>query len=288
MTEPQSALSKAARDALGGGLPGAAAMAVQVTTLMWLRTTVNYQYRYGTNMRTAMRTLYAQGGIPRFYAGYTAAIIQAPLSRFGDTAANAGMMAFFDARPETAGIPLPIKTAAASMCAASMRIALMPVDTIKTMLQVEGSAHGIHALRTKLAANGLGVLFHGSLGAAAATLAGHYPWFLTYNFLGSRIPEPTPSSPNVRALHLARAAGIGFCASLISDTVSNSLRIIKTTRQTAKTPITYRQAAAHVIEADGWRGLFGRGLRTKILSNGVQGLMFSVLWRLGQDAYNRK
>ncbi len=29
--------------ALGGGLPGASAMAVQVLSLMWLRTTVNYQ-----------------------------------------------------------------------------------------------------------------------------------------------------------------------------------------------------------------------------------------------------
>jgi hypothetical protein len=39
-----------------------------------------------------------------------------------------------------------------------------------------------------------------------------------------------------------------------------------------------------VIEKDGLGGLFGRGLRTKILANAVQGIMFSVLWRLGQDA----
>ena len=29
--------------ALGGGIPGACAMGVQVLSLMWLRTTVNYQ-----------------------------------------------------------------------------------------------------------------------------------------------------------------------------------------------------------------------------------------------------
>ena len=28
--------------------------------------------------------------------------------------------------------------------------------------------------------------------------------------------------------------------------------------------------------------------KTKILSNGLQGLMFSVLWRIGQDMYNKK
>ncbi len=38
-----------------------------------------------------------------------------------------------------------------------------------------------------------------------------------------------------------------------------------------------------VIKKDGITGLFGRGLKTKILSNGLQGLMFTVLWRMGQD-----
>ena len=35
-------------------------------------------------------------------------------------------------------------------------------------------------------------------------------------------------------------------------------------------------------------GLFGRGLKTKILANGLQGLMFSVLWRLGQDFLKKR
>ncbi|KIY97077.1 hypothetical protein MNEG_10883 [Monoraphidium neglectum] len=38
-----------------------------------------------------------------------------------------------------------------------------------------------------------------------------------------------------------------------------------------------------IIEKDGLGGLFGRGLRTKIIANAIQGVMFSVLWRLGQD-----
>lgn len=60
-------LKKAAARSLGGGLPGAAAMGVQVLSLMWLRTTVNYQYRYGMTTGQALRTLYKEGGIPRFY-----------------------------------------------------------------------------------------------------------------------------------------------------------------------------------------------------------------------------
>lgn len=51
------------------GIPGAAAMGLQVCSLMWMRTIMNYQYRHGTTTREAARTLYAQGGIARFYRG---------------------------------------------------------------------------------------------------------------------------------------------------------------------------------------------------------------------------
>ena len=37
----------------------------------------------------ALAALYAQGGIARFYQGMSAALLQAPLSRFGDTGACA-------------------------------------------------------------------------------------------------------------------------------------------------------------------------------------------------------
>ena len=52
--------------------------------------------------------------------------------------------------------------------------------------------------------------------------------------------------------------------------------------------ITYRQAFTEVVAKDGMQGLFLRGLSTKILSNGVQGMFFSVLWRMGQDYMDKK
>lgn len=69
----------------------------------------------------------------------------------------------------------------------------------------------------------------------------------------------------------------------MSDTCSNSIRVIKTAKQTVTTPMSYPEVVKMVIEKDGLGGLFGRGLRTKILANAVQGIMFSVLWRVGQD-----
>ena len=47
-------MRKAGKRALGGGIPGAAAMGIQVLSLMWLRTTVNYQYRYGMSTTQAL------------------------------------------------------------------------------------------------------------------------------------------------------------------------------------------------------------------------------------------
>ena len=43
-----------------------------------------------------------------------------------------------------------------------------------------------------------------------------------------------------------------------------------------------------MLEKEGVLGLMGRGLKTKILSNGLQGLLFTVLWRLGQDMWNKR
>ena len=90
-------LAKAARSALGGGIPGAIAMVLQVLLLMWLRTTVNYQMVKGMGTLAAMRHLYAEGGVPRFYQGLWIALLSAPLARFGDTAANEGALALLEA-----------------------------------------------------------------------------------------------------------------------------------------------------------------------------------------------
>ena len=58
--------------------------------------------------------------------------------------------------------------------------------------------------------------------------------------------------------------------------------------RTSTEPIGYLQALKMVIEKDGVAGLFFRGLMTKIISNGCQGILFNVLWRMGQDELARR
>ena len=113
----------------------------------------------------------------------------------------------------------------------------------------------------------------------------------TYNFLNEKIPDV--SSTDDLLLSLVRSAFLGLCASCVSDVCSNSLRVVKTTKQTANlgakdgmegTPasLSYPEIVTQIIEKDGVVGLFGRGLQTRLLTNAIQGATFSVLWKYFQ------
>ena len=56
------------------------------------------------------------------------------MSRFGDTAANAGVLALLENSETAADWPIGVKTIFASVGAALFRIILMPVDTLKTTM----------------------------------------------------------------------------------------------------------------------------------------------------------
>jgi len=160
----------------------------------------------------------------------------------------------------------------------------MPVDTVKTIMQVEGQ-DGFKFLVSKMRASGPTVLFHGAIGASVATFVGHFPWFFTFNYLSEHLPRPAKDDMWGK---LGRNAFIGFVSSAISDTVSNSLRVIKTTKQTYERAISYRQAVRSVVEKDGIQGLFGRGLKTRIVANGLQGMLFTVIWKGLEDTWNAR
>lgn len=105
------------------GLAGALAMVLQVLTLMPLRTVMNFQYRYGGTMVSSIKTLWADRGFARFYDGLGPALFQGPISRFGDTAANAGILALLASNPFLNRLPSPMKTAFASVAGALFRCA---------------------------------------------------------------------------------------------------------------------------------------------------------------------
>lgn len=110
---------------------------------------MNYQYRYGMSTASAFNALNADGGYPRFYQGLPAALIQAPISRFGDMAANAGILALLESNPRTRQLPALVMTMFITMTAAGFRMVITPIDTIKTTLQTKGKG-GIQLLRDRV------------------------------------------------------------------------------------------------------------------------------------------
>lgn len=144
-------------------------------------------------------------------------------------------------------------------------------DTVKTTMQVTGKFSNVVS---KVKVEGVPALYHGSLAAASATFVGHYPWFFTYNLLSEKIPKQDDPLKE-----LGRRAIMGFSASAISDTCSNSIRVIKVYKQSSAETLSYPQVVKNVIAESGVSGLMFRGLETKILANGLQGILFSVMWK---------
>ncbi|KAK9900394.1 mitochondrial carrier [Cystobasidium minutum MCA 4210] len=256
-------------------------MVIQVLALMPLRTVMNYQYRYGGTTKHATKKLWHDGGFKRYYNGLLPALIQGPIARFGDTAANVGILALLSSNPFLNKLPSPIKTVFASVAGALFRMILVPIDTFKTTMQTQGK-HGVGILMDRVKAYGPGSLWWGAWATALSNFVGSFPWFATYNWLQELLPPKNALFPR-----LARQAFIGFVASVVSDTVSNSLRVLKTYRQVNQSRIGYVEAAKRIIREEGILSLLGRGLVTRILANGLQGILFSVLWKLFQDLWSK-
>ena len=255
--------------AIHTGLSGYKAMTIQVCSLMWLRTIMNYQYKYGTSIPETVKILYSQGGVRRFYAGILPGLIQGPVSRFGDTFSNAFALSL----TRDTNLPIFVKTGLASITAGLVRILLTPIDTLKTMSQVEGK-NALTILKNKVKENGIQSLFEGCLANGLVTLVGHYPWFVMHNYLNLYVPKFDSDFKN-----LLRNASIGFCSSLVSDTTSNFLRVVKTAKQTSEKSKSYVQVVRDIIKKDGVSGMLFRGLGVRIITNGVQGVMFNVMWK---------
>jgi hypothetical protein len=242
----------------------------------------------GKTVQETMKNIYAAGalknpgapiigGIGRFYSGVSLAIIQAPLSRFGDTAANTGVLAALEAF--TPNMPVAGMTAFASTAGSCWRIFIMPVDMCKTNLQVQGS---LQLTKEKIAAGGPKVMYSGAAANFAANWVGNYPWFATFNFLQSTIPQQEGK------MKLVRNAGIGVVSSAVSDCLSNSLRVLKTTMQTGGADLTYVGAVKQIIATDGVAGLFGRGLKVRLATNILQAMLFSVAWKAMEENLNQR
>ena len=145
------------------------------------------------------------------------------MSRFGSAASNTLVLGLRDA--DVWGLhayPLWIVTILGSYLTALYRVALMPIDTLKTVSQVEGRKGFDAVFRHSIRKGNVRNLYTGSYAMFLATLIGHYPWFATYNVLQRIVPRQ-----EVRAMQMLRSAVIGFTSSIVSDVTSNPIRVVQ-------------------------------------------------------------
>jgi hypothetical protein len=117
------------------------------------------------------------GGIPRFYRGLSFALVQAPLARFVSTAANDGVEVFLASWQPTKSWGPGRTTVVAGFVVGLWRMLLMPIDTCKTVLQVD-SVEGFRHLMRRVKAGKIGVLYQGATANALSAFVGHYPWYV--------------------------------------------------------------------------------------------------------------
>ena len=129
--------------------------------------------------------------------------------------------------------------------------------------------------------SGVDVLWSGAAANFAANFVGNYPWYMTFNTLEGVWLPPAPEAGLLAKL--IRHAMLGLAATCVSDCTSNSIRVLKTARQTSEVVVSYTEAAQQIVRQDGWAGIFGRGLGVRLLTNGIQASMFTVLWKMGEE-----
>ena len=159
------------------------------------------------------------------------------------------------------------------------------IDTCKTVLQIE-STKGLSQLMEKVKKGHIHLLYSGAFANAASSFIGHYPWFYTYNILSR-----SEAIMNAIPWTTGRNALIGFISSIVSDTVANFMRVIKTTKQalgSTRSATSYSETISLIIAVDGWRGLFGRGLKTRLLANALQSILFTIVWRSLSERWQKE
>lgn len=126
--------------------------------------------------------------------------------------------------------------------------------------------------------------YQGGVASSISSVASHYPWYVTNNYMDRYFKKYKYSQEPQKAL--LRAAGIGGMSQLVSDTISNCFKVVKTVKQTSEKHMTYSQIFKDITSKEGLQGLIFRGLKTKLLSNVIQGSNFKILWSYFQEQMN--
>lgn len=231
------------------------ATTVNTSLFLWLNTITHHQYNHGDSFVKTFRSLYKEGGFPRFYSAFLPTLVNSSSNRFVDYLSH-------ELIPTN---NLTYKVFVGGLIASCFKTLITPLEGYKVISQRYGNrAHKI--IRLNIRKQGLKTMWRGSTDNGLSNYVEHVTWFHTYDTLDKRL-----SNMNV----LLKSGFLGLTSSFTTDLMSNHLKIVKTMKQT--TNLTYKQIIKDIIRKNGVKGLFVRGLGTKLLTNGFQSLVFSIL-----------
>ena len=252
---------------------GATSGIIQVSSLLWLRTINNYQYRYGTDIRTTFKTLYNNGGILRFYRGYIPSLIVASNCKFAE------LNGYYYSKHSnfTQNEQLLFISTISSLT----KLSLIPLDTLDVVLQVEGKK-GVTMLKKKIKSNGYNVLYYGATPWILNNFIGTYVWFNIHNYLDSKYKANYTSGIEFNI----KNGLIGLSSSLASDILTNPLRILKINKQSNPIAVSYMTTIKDIYTNQNYREFFLRGLKTRMLIHGIQNVGFVIVWKNLEKYFN--
>ena len=248
----------------------------QISTLIWLRTIMIYQYEYNTTFNNTFKNLYKDGGLMRFYKGYIPSLIICNLCRFNDLNAYYLMQQY--------DYSIYTKTTYISLMSCMTRLLVTPIDNLDIHYQLYGN-NGFKILKNKIYNNNFAILYNGSFMWANIHCLSTFTWFLTHEYLNTFYLKFNIFNSNQKCnlfIENIYYCVNGFTCYVLCDIITNTLRVVKLKKQTSNK--SYYNCIRQIYNNYNFNGFY-RGFHTRLLYQGIQNSLFVLLWKNLEKLY---
>lgn len=218
---------------------------LQSIMLFWIKPIIKNQHVYGGSMTHTFKSLLNSKDRFRLYRGYIPYVLKSSIGKTSDIVIYKSLCnTENDFSPMIAGV-----------LSSTVKVSIMPLDTISNIYQVHGK-NGYKYIN--------GNLYRGTFAYGAIQGINSSCWLFSYSQLKT---HSLFKNENLNHIYC------GFFSSLITDIIVNPFRVIKTNKQVNSNNISYIDIVKSL------QGSFYRGLKTRLLLNGINGSLFVLFWK---------
>ena len=226
----------------------ASACALQSSCLFWIKPIMKNQHVYGGSIKDTFNALRDNPDFFRFYRGFLPALLKSSIGRTSDITIYKYVQLYYGQSKELSSL-------IGGVCSSSVKVAIMPLDTISNTFQVHGKDGYKHIK---------GNLYRGTVAYAGVHSVNSTIWLLNYSYFKEHKPF---TNENFNHMYT------GLSCSLVSDLIVNPLRVIKTNKQAFSNDKSYSELISRL------KGSFYRGLRMRLILNALNSSLFVLLWQ---------